>query len=417
MDPVSVVSLVATITQLIDTTSKVIRYLNEAKNAPQERAELAREVTNLLPLLTDLRYRTEDVSSTDPWFAGLQSLGGKGGPLEAFKDALEDMAAKLKPPKNSIHKLGQSLSWTLERKEVDKLLARVERLKTLVGLALQKDSFKLSQAIKDEVTAGFKGINLERDAAKVANWLSAPDVSLNHNAAVKKRQPSTGDWFIKGKDFTHWKTETNSFFWLHGIPGCGKTVLCSTIVEHILSESQSESKIATAYFYFDFNDSSKQHVSSLLRSLLAQLSARNPSLQLLLHKAYASSQSGQLQPTTEAMIDILSQMLATFEHVYLFFDALDECVELEELCTAILKISTWKLDAVHVLATSRKERELQDTLHSLATYQVSIQSALVEADIRLHVSERLLNDQKLKKWQEEDKREIEKKLVAGANGM
>ena len=125
MDPVSVVGLVATITQLIDTTSKVIRYLNDAKSAPQERAELAREVTNLLPLLTDLRYRTEDASSTDPWFAGLQSLSGKGGPLEAFKGALEETAAKLKPPKNRIHKLGQSLSWTLERKEVDKLLTRV----------------------------------------------------------------------------------------------------------------------------------------------------------------------------------------------------------------------------------------------------------------------------------------------------
>ena len=88
MEPITVVSLIATIIQLINTTSKVVKYLNDMKNAPRERAELAREITNLLPLLTDLRYRMGDTNLTEPWFAGLHSLGGTSGPLEAFKDAL-----------------------------------------------------------------------------------------------------------------------------------------------------------------------------------------------------------------------------------------------------------------------------------------------------------------------------------------
>ena len=51
MDPVSAIGLVASIVQLIATTSKVIKYVDEVKDAPKERASLASEAANLVPLL------------------------------------------------------------------------------------------------------------------------------------------------------------------------------------------------------------------------------------------------------------------------------------------------------------------------------------------------------------------------------
>lgn len=78
MDPITVVGFVAAVAQLIDVTSKVVNYFNDVKNAPKERAKVAREATGLLALLTDLRYRLEDTTSTDSWFTGLRSLGGEG---------------------------------------------------------------------------------------------------------------------------------------------------------------------------------------------------------------------------------------------------------------------------------------------------------------------------------------------------
>ena len=63
MDPISAVGLAASVVQLIDVTAKAVRYFNEVKDAPKERAKLAREATGLLSLLTDLRYRIEDVDS------------------------------------------------------------------------------------------------------------------------------------------------------------------------------------------------------------------------------------------------------------------------------------------------------------------------------------------------------------------
>ena len=139
MEPISVASFLAVVVQLIDVTSKVVNYFNDVKDAPKDRAKLAREAAGLLLLFTDLRCRVEETTSTDPWFTGLRSLGGEEGPaLIGFKCALEDIANKLAPA-TSIVNLRRVLSWTLDKKEIDAILSKIERLKTLIGLALQKD--------------------------------------------------------------------------------------------------------------------------------------------------------------------------------------------------------------------------------------------------------------------------------------
>ena len=138
MDPITAIGFAANIVQLIDATSKTISYLNDVKDAPKDRAKLARETAGLLSLLIDLRYQVEDTNSTDPWFTGLQSLGGEGRPLEEFKRAMEELAEKLIPT-SAVKKFGRALRWTLDKKEINTILSKIERLKTLVGLALQKD--------------------------------------------------------------------------------------------------------------------------------------------------------------------------------------------------------------------------------------------------------------------------------------
>jgi hypothetical protein len=138
MDPVTAVSLAASIVQLINTTTKAIKYLNDVKDAPKDRATLAREVSSLLALFTDLRYRVEEAESMGAWFADVRSLGVEGGPLDQFKDAIEKLARKLRP-EAGIKKFGKALIWTLHKNEISNILSKIERLKTLVSLALQKD--------------------------------------------------------------------------------------------------------------------------------------------------------------------------------------------------------------------------------------------------------------------------------------
>ena len=138
MDPVTAIGLVSSIVQLIECTAKTIGYINHVKDAPKERARLAREATTLLSLLTDLRYRIDDAEKNDPWFSGLLLLGGVNGPLELFRGDMEVLAKKL-TPETKLAKIGQRIVWPLDNKKMNDILTKIERLKTTINYALQKD--------------------------------------------------------------------------------------------------------------------------------------------------------------------------------------------------------------------------------------------------------------------------------------
>ena len=110
-------------------------------------------------------------------------------------------------------------------------------------------------------------------------------------------------------------------------------------------------------------------------------------------------------------------MLKEFCQVFIILDALDECTEREELMKLIDSIIGWKIEKLHLLATSRRETGITEILEPLTTALISIQNENVDADIQIHVRERLQNDLKLKKWPAKVHMEIEATLIDGAHGM
>ena len=117
----------------------------------------------------------------------------------------------------------------------------------------------------------------------------------------------------------------------------------------------------------------------------------------------------------------LRQIVTSLGDIYVILDALDECVERDELLEYLKQILSWEDVNVHVLATSRREPEIEDALTPLTNTQtrINIQSNLVNADIRTYVHDRLQVDRKLKRWQKNPKvqREIEDTLMKKAHGM
>ena len=111
-------------------------------------------------------------------------------------------------------------------------------------------------------------------------WLPTTDPSVNHNAACGKHEPGTGDWLIKDSvPFKSWRDQAKQCLRLHGVMGCGRTVLCSSVIEHVKEHlevqctSQPEKNFAVAYFYFGFSDDRKLGVQvscvQQLRNFLA----------------------------------------------------------------------------------------------------------------------------------------------------
>ena len=113
--------------------------------------------------------------------------------------------------------------------------------------------------------------------------------------------------------------------------------------------------------------------------------------------------------------------MATLKDTYLILDALDECVERSELLINLERIMSWEDANLHILVTSRREQDIEDALTPLieAKDQIGIQSALVNADIRVYIRDRLQIDRKLKRWKNNPKvqLEIEDELMKKACGM
>jgi len=100
---------------------------------------------------------------------------------------------------------------------------------------------------------------------KILDWLTKTDYGPQQNDYIKRRQPGTGQWLLDSAEFQTWlKTERQTLF-CPGIPGAGKTIITSIVVEHLQTDFQAkptervgkdfikkDSNIGVAYLYCSF---------------------------------------------------------------------------------------------------------------------------------------------------------------------
>jgi hypothetical protein len=264
-------------------------------------------------------------------------------------------------------------------------------------------------------------LGFEQKREKIERWLSPPDPSTNYNRALQQRQESTGLWFFQTDAFTKWKERRNSFLWLHGIPGCGKTILSSTIIKDLTVPRQS-----LLYFYFDFNDTGKQTLESMVRSLINQLYFKCGDTSKELDSLFSSCEEGRRQPSCESLCKAFWHMIEQVKEVWIVLDALDECrtrkgLPTEGLLSWIRYLLSLEQRNVHLLVTSRPEQDIKSIVSKFAHNDdiVPIQSDLITNDIHAYVRTRVREREGLKRWrsQPEVQDEIEIRLMGEANGM
>lgn len=66
-------------------------------------------------------------------------------------------------------------------------------------------------------------------------------------------QKGTGTWIFDDPAFKSWLDGRNGVLWYRGIPGAGKTVLTSIIINH-LKESFEHQSVGVAWIYFNYRE-------------------------------------------------------------------------------------------------------------------------------------------------------------------
>lgn len=135
MDPLSVT---ASIIALLQLSAKVLGYLYNVRDAPKARTQCAIEISNLNSLLSKLYDHIEDGDPRQSWYITVQDLAVENGPFDQFKQALETLQSKITDC-GRLKKASEALVWKFKKEDIASILDRIERLKSLVEIALQMD--------------------------------------------------------------------------------------------------------------------------------------------------------------------------------------------------------------------------------------------------------------------------------------
>ncbi|KAH6640435.1 hypothetical protein F5144DRAFT_589910 [Chaetomium tenue] len=229
--------------------------------------------------------------------------------------------------------------------------------------SIQGDLRRLHQTVTEMETAAM--------ITRLERWLRPPNTSPNFVQARKKSHEGSGQWFLDSTAFNKWKHgDSYRHLWLHGLAGCGKTVLSTTIVDH-LRKMKEPKDCVTLEFYFDFSDTTKQEIDGVLRSLVFQLYKLgfHPKDLDRLYKSHFDGQRHRI--------------------IYIVLDALDECGERKELLEWMKGFTTRPgLSHVHLIATSRPEEEFLSRIPEWLGKErcLPLDSKAVDADIRSYVT-------------------------------
>jgi hypothetical protein len=126
------------LTALIQLAESMIFYLANVHHTLKECIALSSELTGLLNLLQLLENHLKASDSSDAWFSLIRALGIQDGALDQLRYSLQKLVVKLGDTL-LIAMPGRSLTWKFDKAEIKDILQCIERIKSLVSLALTDD--------------------------------------------------------------------------------------------------------------------------------------------------------------------------------------------------------------------------------------------------------------------------------------
>ena len=83
---------------------------------------------------------------------------------------------------------------------------------------------------------GVDRLNREQDSQEhrvIADWLTPIDYASQQSDFIRARQEGTGEWLLKSSEFQDWVSQSKQTLFCPGIPGAGKTMITSIVIEHL----------------------------------------------------------------------------------------------------------------------------------------------------------------------------------------
>lgn len=261
-------------------------------------------------------------------------------------------------------RIWKRLTW--EPNDINELRSRIRNnvalLNAFYGKTSQNNVSKLLQHQENQ------------DREKILHWLSPTNYAARYSDFIRRRQKDTGKWLLESSEFQKWIMGPKRTLFCPGMPGAGKTILSSIVIEKLYKEYENDMDVRVAYVYCNFQLQKEQTLEHFLESILKQFAKGHGSLPHSVEALYNQHQHKGTRPTADELSKALHSICAfgIFTTSFIVIDALDECQSScgtrSRLIDEIFKLQ--KKHNVNILVTSRFIPEITDRFDGTAQLEI-----------------------------------------------
>ncbi|TVY39940.1 hypothetical protein LOCC1_G005838 [Lachnellula occidentalis] len=254
---------------------------------------------------------------------------------------------------------------------------------------------------------------------KLLSRLSSIDCKHRHRILREARHEGTGVWLTARDEYRNWGTpDTTSVLCCFGIPGCGKSVIASSVIDSL--------RISRPVFYYYFNYADKRTLepANVFGTLARQCLEGMETFESLADEIEQADHDGERLTDHSKALDFMQKAANLYaRQFYIVLDGLDEANESSQkvICNGVRQLLNNASVEIKLFITGREE--LESLLHIKPTvmfYSVIVSPTAIELDIdsyirastRLRITEGslVIRDPALEEL-------IVQELVKGAKGM
>ncbi|KAH6902853.1 hypothetical protein BKA70DRAFT_1567363 [Coprinopsis sp. MPI-PUGE-AT-0042] len=242
---------------------------------------------------------------------------------------------------------------------------------------------------------------------KVLDFLSLKNFRNIQQENLRKRTPDTLKWLLEGSMYQWWLETQGAIVWGTGMPGAGKTILASVLIQD--SEDNAPSDICIGYVYCRYTE--PMEVQDILAALVRQILERYPHHLPTVKPLYAKHDLQRTSPTQSELVDVIRKICNSFKITRLFIDGLDEALYDEQFDL----LATLKSVPANFFITSRPLVRLNDVLPNVKMFDIAAQNT----DIELLVSQHIDRNPDLRHILVADEQRVKviKKICQSSHGM
>ncbi|TFK17006.1 hypothetical protein FA15DRAFT_605909, partial [Coprinopsis marcescibilis] len=246
---------------------------------------------------------------------------------------------------------------------------------------------------------------------KVVEWLSDINYHAIQSDNLRKRAEGTGEWVFDDPKISKWLEGVLGILWGVGMPGAGKTILASFIIDHLLEKAKANKRICVAFAFSRYTDQFTGE--KVLGGLLRQVVEDHPSTLQYAKPMYEYHSLRKTRPAQKELLAVLRAIFTSdlFDERYCTIDGLDEALA----DTQIDVLDALASMPVNFLVMSRPLPLLKELVPEATFIDIMVN----DTDIEQLIAEKLRRTKTLRNLLEkEDWREtVLKTVVEKSSGM